>query len=111
MEIEMEDLYKDACVIKRAKGTVTNGVEDFDTILQSKCSLQVSSSGDTSLGKAFYLNTQIIMPFTTVLIETNDLIIVTTCTGRTITGTIENYNSYSWEGISGTVIWIKKGNE
>lgn len=110
MELSFDELYKDSCVIRRSKNTVTDGVEDFDTIMSSKCSLQVGSTGDSSLYKAYQTSSLIIMPFTAILLKINDKLEITTHTGRVIVGTIENYESHSIEDISGTMIWFKEGN-
>jgi len=109
----MTDLYKDTCVIQRSKGTVTvAGVEEFDTLLSCSCTLQIGSSGDTALkNKSYKSGSIVIMAYTEVLLQTNDMVTVTTDTGRIIKGTIKNYDSVNWEGIQGTTIWLKDGEE
>ena len=109
----MVDFFKDSCVVKRATGTVdVNGTEIFSTIYSGVCVLQIGGSGDTSLDGISYKSGSIVaLPYTDTTFAINDVVTVTTLEGRIFTGTIENYQSISWEGIEGTTIWLKKGND
>ena len=106
----IDDFFKDTCVIKRSKGTTdSNGQELFDSVLSSVCTLQIGGTGETSFKATNYkFGSTVIMPYTTVLLATNDTIVITTSTGRVVSSTIENYDSFNWLKLSGTVIWLKQ---
>lgn len=103
----------DSCVIKRATGSVDGqGLEVFSTVYSGVCVLQIGATGETSLDGISYKSGSIVaLPYTDIAFATNDVVTVTTLEGRVFTGTIENYQSISWEGIEGTTIWLKKGND
>ncbi|NCU31248.1 hypothetical protein EOM57_05715 [Candidatus Saccharibacteria bacterium] len=111
--VDLNSFFKDSCVIKRSKGTVNSlGNEEFDDVYTSVCTLQVKDSGGAIFRDANWrFGSAVIMPYTTTDFKINDLVEVETFSGRSVSSTIENFNSYNWMGIQGTVIWLKQGKD
>lgn len=111
--VNLNSFFKDTCVVKRSKGTVDSlGNEEFNTVLSSACTLQVSDSGGAIFKQTNWrFGSAVIMPYTDTELLVNDLVEVTISSGRVISSTIENFNSYDWINIKGTVIWLKQGRD
>ena len=111
--VNINDFFKDACTVKRSTGTTNDqGVETFSDVLACACTLQIGNSGDSAYrGSNWKFGSVVIMPYTTTAFQVNDVVTITTATGRVISGTIENYDSYDWSGIQGTVIWLKQATD
>ena len=111
--VDLNSFFKDSCVIKRSNGTVDSlGNEEFDDVYTSVCTLQVKDSGGAIFRDANWrFGSAVIMPYTDTELLINDLVEVTTSSGRVISSTIENFNSYDWINIKGTVIWLKQGRD
>ena len=111
--VDLNSFFKDSCVIKRSTGTVDSlGNEEFDDVYTSVCTLQVKDSGGAVLRDANWrFSSAVIMPYTTTNLQINDIVEIVTLSGRTVSSTIESFNSYNWMGIQGTVIWLKQGKD
>lgn len=111
--VDLDSFYKDSCVIKRTKGTVdAQGNEEFDSVLSCPCSLQIGNTGGSVFKESVWrFGSLVIMPYTEVSLRVNDSITITSSSGRVVSSTVENYDSFDWSGLQGTVVWLKQGED
>lgn len=112
----MEDLnffYPHTCVIRRSTGqTDMLGNEGFDDVYKGICGLQRGGSGNTSLqgGRQYLDSPFIIIPESTIIVLTNDEVLVVDENGREMRFTATQSESFHDEDLKGTNIWLKVGD-
>lgn len=102
--------YPHVCAVYRSEGqTDSQGNEIFTGLYYGDCAYEVNTNGSTRLqGLTFQADSFLLLPITDVLFKINDMVTVETENGRTISGTIEQFETVTENGISGTTLWLKQ---
>lgn len=102
--------YPHVCAIYRSEGlTDKYGNEVFTGLYYGDCAYEVNTNGSTRLqGLTFQADSFLLIPSTDVLFKTNDMVMIETENGRTIAGTVEQFETVTETGIEGTTLWLKQ---
>lgn len=102
--------YPHICAIYRSEGqTDEYGNEVFTGIYYGDCAYEVNTNGSTRLqGLTFQADSFLLVPATGVLFKTNDMVMIETENGRTISATVEQFETVLESGIDGTTLWLKQ---
>lgn len=102
--------YPHVCAIYRSEGAVdAEGNEIFTGLYYGDCAYEVNSNGSTRLqGLVFQADSFLLIPEIDVLFQINDMVIIETENGRSIRATIEQFETVTDEGLSGTTCWLKQ---
>lgn len=110
--MEATKFYPHTCTIQRASADLDeNGNEIFIPIYEGECGLQRGGNGNTFLqGGQFFDSPLIIIPDASVIVLTNDYVVVTDENGRIMRFTAEQAESVHDAEIGGCTIWLKTGD-
>ncbi len=103
--------YPHVCAVCRSEGQTdpVTGQEVFTGLYYGDCAYEVNINGSTRLqGLTFQADSFLLLPVTDVLFKINDMVIVETENGRTISGTVEQFETVTESGIEGTTLWLKQ---
>jgi hypothetical protein len=105
-----EFFYPHTCVVYRSGGyTDDAGNEIFTGLYYGDCAYEVNTNGSTRLqGLTFKADSFLLLPCTDVLFQINDMVVIETENGRTISATIEQFETVDVDGIEGTTAWLKQ---
>lgn len=103
--------YPHVCAVYRSEGQTdpVTGQEVVTGLYYGDCAYEVNANGSTRLqGLTFQADSFLLLPVTDVLFKINDMVIVETENGRTISGTVEQFETVTELGIEGTTLWLKQ---
>ena len=103
--------YPHICAVYRSEGKVdpSTGEEIFTGLYYGDCAYEVNTNGSTRLqGLTFQADSFLLVPSTDILFRINDMVIVETENGRTISGTVKQLETILETGIEGTTLWLKQ---
>lgn len=104
-----EFFFPHECVIYRSAGVDSStGDETFTGLYTGSCAYDNNASGSTTFrGMSYQASPTVLIPSTDILIAINDKVVCSTENGRTIEGTVLNFETQTESGIEGTTLWLK----
>lgn len=101
--------YPHVCAIYRSEGQVNEfGDEVFTASYYGDCSYEVGASGNTRYaGMTFQADAVLLIPKTDILFKINDYVAIEVENGRLLKATVEQFETVTIDGISGTTLWLK----